>query len=63
MVETIDAGAHRYVGAAFVAVDSGAIRVHREPVSYTHLTLPTTPEVRSGVHFRMHCACGRGADD
>lgn len=30
MVETIDAGAHRYVGAAFVAVDSGAIRVHRE---------------------------------
>lgn len=30
MVETIDAGAHRYVGAAFAAVDSGAIRVHRE---------------------------------
>ena len=30
MVETIDAGAHRYVGTAFTAVDSGAIRVHRE---------------------------------
>ena len=30
MVETIDAGAHRYVGAAFTVVDSGAIRVHRE---------------------------------
>ena len=30
MVETIDAGAHRYVGTAFAAVDSGAIRVHRE---------------------------------
>ena len=30
MVETIDAGAHRYVGAAFTAVDSTAIRVHRE---------------------------------
>lgn len=30
MVETIDAGAHRYVGTAFMAVDSGAIRVHRE---------------------------------
>ena len=30
MVETIDAGAHRYVGAAFTAVDSGAMRVHRE---------------------------------
>ena len=30
MVETIDAGAHRYVGAAFAVVDSGAIRVHRE---------------------------------
>ena len=29
MVETIDAGAHRYVGTAFTAVDSGAIRVHR----------------------------------
>ena len=29
MVETIDAGAHRYVGTAFAAVDSGAIRVHR----------------------------------
>ncbi len=27
MVETIDAGAHRYVGAAFTVVDSGAIRV------------------------------------
>lgn len=30
MVETIDVGAHRYVGTAFTAVDSGAIRVHRE---------------------------------
>lgn len=30
MVETIDAGAHRYVGTAFTAVNSGAIRVHRE---------------------------------
>lgn len=30
MVETIDAGAHRYVGTAFTAVDSAAIRVHRE---------------------------------
>lgn len=30
MVEKIDAAAHRYVGAAFAAVDSAAIRVHRE---------------------------------
>lgn len=30
MVETIDAGAHRYVGAAFTVVDSAAVRVHRE---------------------------------
>lgn len=29
MAETIDTGAHRYVGAAFTAVDSAAIRVHR----------------------------------
>ena len=30
MVETIDAAGHRYVGTAFAAVDSGAIRVHQE---------------------------------
>lgn len=30
MVEKIDAAAHRHVGAAFTAVDSAAIRVHRE---------------------------------
>lgn len=30
MVERIDAAAHRHVGAAFAAVDSAAIRVHRE---------------------------------
>lgn len=30
MVEKIDAAAHRYVGAAFEAVDGEAIRVHRE---------------------------------
>ena len=30
MVETIDTGAHRHVGAAFTAVNSDAIRVHRE---------------------------------
>ncbi|WP_415991261.1 4Fe-4S binding protein [Adlercreutzia equolifaciens] len=30
MVETIDAAAHAHVGAAFTAVDSAAIRVHRE---------------------------------
>ena len=30
MVEKIDAAAHRHVGAAFTAVDSTAIRVHRE---------------------------------
>lgn len=30
MVETIDAGAHRHVGAAFTAMNSDAIRVHRE---------------------------------
>lgn len=30
MVEKIDAAAHRHVGAAFAAVDSAAIRVHRE---------------------------------
>ena len=30
MVETIDAAAHAHVGAAFTAVNSAAIRVHRE---------------------------------
>lgn len=30
MVEKIDAAAHRHVGTAFAAVDSAAIRVHRE---------------------------------
>ncbi|MEC4174846.1 4Fe-4S dicluster domain-containing protein [Adlercreutzia sp. R7] len=30
MVERIDAAAHRHVGAAFQAVDSAAVRVHRE---------------------------------
>ena len=30
MVEKIDAAAHRHVGAAFAAVNSAAIRVHRE---------------------------------
>lgn len=30
MVETIDAAAHAHVGSAFAAVDSAAIRVHRE---------------------------------
>ncbi|MDE8701986.1 4Fe-4S binding protein [Adlercreutzia equolifaciens] len=30
MVERIDAAAHRHVGTAFTAVDSAAIRVHRE---------------------------------
>ncbi|MEY8314034.1 4Fe-4S binding protein [Adlercreutzia muris] len=30
MVEKIDAAAHRHVGAAFTAVDSAAIHVHRE---------------------------------
>ena len=30
MVERIDAAGHAYVGAAFAAVDSAAIRVHRE---------------------------------
>lgn len=30
MVERIDAAAHRHVGTAFAAVDSAAIRVHRE---------------------------------
>ncbi|MEC4273605.1 4Fe-4S binding protein [Adlercreutzia sp. R25] len=30
MVETIDAAAHAHVGAAFTAVESAAIRVHRE---------------------------------